>query len=96
MQITDALKNLAVKACGSSLEDLTEDQIADLIQHIADNWNGQGGSAGYTLPAATEQELGGVKKAAAVAFTQADATAETCAQAIADIIINLKTSGIMA
>lgn len=147
MQITDALKNLAVKTCGSSMEDLTEDQIAELIQHIADNWQGSQGATpsvdslqgateigkelmkaadeaearnaigagtssfsgnysdlsgkpsipeAYTLPAATDQALGGVKKAAAVTFTQAEATAETCAQAITDLIANLKAAGIMS
>lgn len=49
----------------------------------------------YTLPAATDKALGGVKKAAAVTFTAEGATAETCATAIAAIIANLKAAGSM-
>lgn len=80
MQIVDAIKNLAVAMKGSgSSEDIKEDQIADVIQYIADNWEtikeGIGGGS-YELPAATTSALGGVKKAATVtAVADADATA---------------------
>lgn len=50
----------------------------------------------YSLPAATEQAIGGVKKAAAVSFTADSATAETCAAAMEQLINSLKTAGIMA
>lgn len=50
----------------------------------------------YSLPMATEQAAGGVKKAAAVSFTTDSATAETCATAIEQLISSLKTAGIMA
>ena len=50
----------------------------------------------YTLPAATNKALGGVKQAAAVSFTAEGATAETCAAAIAAVIASLKAAGAMA
>lgn len=80
MQIVDAIKNCAIAMKGSgNVADIKEDQIADVIQYIADNWSTiKEGIAGepYTLPAATTSALGGVKKAATVtAVADADATA---------------------
>lgn len=81
MQIVDAVKNLAIAMKGSgSVKDITENQIADVIQYMADNWDtisaGIGGGESYELPAASEASLGGVKKAATVAaVSAADATA---------------------
>ena len=40
--------------------------------------------------------MGGVKRAATVAFTEESATAESCAAAISGIIANLKAAGVMA
>lgn len=94
MQIVDAIKNLTIAMKGSgSVEDITTDQIADAIQYIADNWGtisaGIGGGGSYELPAASEDTLGGVKKASTVtAVSAADATAagesydQTAAQGI--------------
>lgn len=93
MQTIDALRNLYKKVTGSEKAP-TEDQIAELIQLMADNWSG-GGST-YELPAATTTALGGVKQAEAVSFTEEGATAETCAAAIAAIIAAMKASGAMA
>lgn len=67
MQIVDAIKNLTIAMKGSgSVEDITTDQIADVIQYMADNWDaisaGIGGGESHVLPAATESALGGVKK----------------------------------
>ena len=128
MQIIDALKNLAIAVSGST-EKMTEGQLADVIQNIADNWQGSGGGAApsvdtlsgatdlgkelmkaadeaaarnaigagtpYTLPAAGDTTLGGVKRAAAVSFATDGATPETCAAAISGIINSLKASGAM-
>lgn len=91
MQITDALKNLYKRVTGESSAS-TDGQIAELIQKLADNWPAGGG---YTLPAATSNALGGVKKASAVDFNTSGATAETCAAAIKAIIDGLKESGAM-
>lgn len=39
MQIVDAIKNLTVAMKGSgTVADINENQIADCIQYIADNW----------------------------------------------------------
>ena len=128
MQTADALRNL-YKAVTGSEETPTEDQTAELLQKLADNWPASSETAApsvdtlqgatdvgkalmkaadreaaraaiaagtpYTLPAATDKALGGVKKAAAVSFTTDGATAETCATAIAAIIAALKASGAM-
>ena len=81
MQIVDAVKNLIIAMKGSgSAKDITENQIADVIQYMADNWDtisaGIGGGEAYELPAASEDTLGGVKKAATVAVVSStDATA---------------------
>lgn len=64
MQITDALKNLYKRVTSESSAP-ADGQIAELIQKLADNWPAGGG---YTLPAATSNALGGVKKASAVDF----------------------------
>ena len=97
MQIVDAVKNLiiAMKGSGSS-KDITENQIADVIQYMADNWDtisaGIGGGEAYELPAASEASLGGVKKAATVAaVTTADATAsgEAYDQTVAQSVVTL-------
>lgn len=112
MQILDALKELAVKIKGSgSVDDITEDQIAECIKYISDNWKA-GGS--YVLPAAQTNALGGVKKAAAVtpvnaanagtigsAFVQAEVQkvatlANANKTAINDLITKLKASGVLA
>ena len=79
MQIVDAIKNLTIAMKGSgNVKDITADQIADAIQYMADNWEdisaGIGGDS-YTLPAASTDAIGGVKKAAAVAAVSvSDAT----------------------
>lgn len=40
MQIVDAIKNLTVAMKGSgTVDDIDENQIADCIQYIADNWS---------------------------------------------------------
>lgn len=40
MQIVDAIKNLTVAMKGSgTVADINENQIADCIQYIADNWS---------------------------------------------------------
>ena len=81
MQIVDAVKNLIIAMKGSgSVKDITENQIADVIQYMADNWAdisaNIGGGEAYVLPAATASALGGVKKASTVAaVSAADATA---------------------
>lgn len=81
MQIVDAVKNLIIAMKGSgSAKDITENQIADVIQYMADNWAdisaNIGGGEAYVLPAATASALGGVKKASTVAaVSAADATA---------------------
>lgn len=94
MQIVDAIKNLAIAMKGSgSVVMSSTDPIADAIQYIADNWGaisaGIGGGGSYELPAASEDTLGGVKKAPTVAVVSAaDATAagasydQTTAQSI--------------
>lgn len=80
MQIVDAIKNLTIAMKGSgSVEDISTNQIAEAIQYMADNWEdisaGMGGGESYVLPAATENALGGVKKAATVnVVSAADAT----------------------
>ncbi len=49
MLITDALKNLIVAMKGSgSADDIKADQIADVIQYMADNWADI--KAGITAP----------------------------------------------
>ena len=93
MQITEALRNL-YKAVTGATEPPTDQQIADLVQKLADNW--PVAPAAYTLPAATAAALGGVKKAAAVTFAVDGATAATCATAIKAIMDALKGAGIMA
>lgn len=74
--IIDALKNLAVAIAGDGEpSDITETQIADVIQYIADNWTAGGGGS-YVLPEATASTLGGVKQATSVTdVSVADATA---------------------
>lgn len=113
MQITDALKELAVKIKGSgNVGDITEDQIAECIKYIADNWVSGGSS--YTLPEAKPNTLGGVKQATAVtpvsaanagtigsAFAQAEVQrvatlADANKTAINDLIAKLKASGVLA
>lgn len=76
MQIVDAIKNLTVAMKGSGdAKDITADQIADVIQYMADNWDdisaGIGGGS-YTLPEASTDAIGGVKKAATVNAVSAD------------------------
>ena len=47
MQIVDAIKNLIVAMKGSgTVSDIPGDQIADVIQYMADNWSTI--SAGWT------------------------------------------------
>lgn len=113
MTIVKALKNLAVAIAGSGEpEDITEDQIAEVIQHIADNWDGGGSS--YVLPAADANALGGVKLASAVSdvsvadgTTAGEAYDQTVAQstvalanankaAINALLSSLRTSGVLA
>ena len=86
MLIIDALKNLTVKMKGSgTAADITTDQIADTIQYIADNWDDIKSSIGtgtqYTLPAASQSAIGGVKQGIAVAeVSAADASASISAE----------------
>lgn len=104
MQIVDAIKNLTIAMKGSgSVEDITTDQIADVIQYMADNWDaisaGIGGGESHVLPAATESALGGVKKAASVvAVSAADATAAGSAydQATAQSAVTLANANKVA
>lgn len=96
MQIVDAIKNLTIAMKGSgNVKDITADQIADAIQYMADNWEdisaGIGGSS-YTLPAASTDAIGGVKKASTVADVSAvDATAagEAYDQTVAQSVVTL-------
>lgn len=113
MTIVQALKNLAVAMAGSGEpEDITENQIADVIQYMADNWQGGGGS--YVLPAADADSLGGVKLGTAVSdVSTSDGTAageaydQTVAQstvtlanankaAINALLSSLRASGVLA
>ena len=97
MQIVDAIKNLTIAMKGSgSAKDITENQIADVIQYMADNWTdisaGIGDGETYVLPAATASALGGVKKASTVAaVSAADATAAGAAydQTVAQSVVTL-------
>ena len=91
MQTNEALRNLYKKVTGTSAVP-TEDQIADLVQKLADDWPAGGG---YTLPAAAADKLGGVKQASEVTFVTEGATADTCATAIKAILDALKASGAM-
>lgn len=70
MQITEALKQLYQKVTGEE-EEATENQIADLIAKLAQDWPESSGGPSYTLPAATTSVLGGVKQAEAVAAVSA-------------------------
>ena len=113
MTIVQSLKNLAVAIAGSGdPDDITEDQIAEVIQYIADNW--EGGGSSYVLPAAGADALGGVKIGTAVSdVSAADATAagaaydQTVAQsavalanankvAINALLSSLRASGVLA
>ena len=85
------MKEVAVALTGKEADGIP-DNLEDICSFIAENYKG----GTYTLPAATTENLGGVKKAAAVAFTAGGATAETCATAISTLIANLKAAGMMA
>ena len=97
MQIVDAIKNLTVAMKGSgTVADINENQIADCIQYIADNWPTikktiQG--SGYTLPKASKTTLGGVKQAALVGEAAGENVTKAEFKALLDA---LKTAGIMA
>lgn len=97
MQIVDAIKNLTVAMKGSgTVDDIDENQIADCIQYIADNWSTikktiQG--SGYTLPAASETTIGGVKQAARV---NEAADANVTKAEFKALLDALKAAGIMA
>lgn len=75
MQITEAVKNLAVAMGGAEkATDITPDQIAETIQYIADNWEtisaGLGGGTAVTvdtLSGATETGKAVMKAANAAA-----------------------------
>lgn len=75
MQITEAVKNLAVAMGGAEkATDITTDQIAETIQYIVDNWEtisaGLGGSTAVTvdtLSGATETGKAVMKAANAAA-----------------------------
>ena len=92
MMITEALKNL-YKAVTGAEQAPTDDQIADLVQSLADNWPASGA---YTLPVASSETIGGVKQVAEVTFVVESATAETCATAIKSIVDGMKAAGMMA
>ncbi len=113
MTIVQALKNLAVAMAGSGEpDDITENQIAGVIQYMADNW--EGGGSSYVLPAAETDTLGGVKLGTAVAdVSEADGTAagasydQTVAQstvalanankaAINALLSSLRASGVLS
>ena len=89
------MKKVAAALTGSEEEDIP-DKLEDICRYIAENYTSGGGGESYTLPEASTDKIGGVKKAAAVAFTAESATAETCATAITAIITNLKAAGAMA
>lgn len=111
MMITDAIKNLYKKITGEDVTDKSENQIAELIQELAENWPASGSGS---ISAATTSEIGGVKMAAAVTavsaenagtigaeFAQAEVQkvatlADANKTAINAIITNLKAAGIMA
>lgn len=111
MMISDAIKNLYKKITGEDVSDKSENQIADLIQELADNWPDSGSGS---IPAATTEVVGGVKMSAAVSavsaenagtigaeFAQAEVQkvatlADANKVAINAIIANLKAAGIMA
>ena len=85
------MKEVAAALTGKKADGIP-DNLEDICSFIAENY--KGGS--YTLPAATTANLGGVKKAANVAFTASGATVETCATAISTLIANLKAAGTLA
>lgn len=111
MMISEAIKNLYKKITGEDVSDKSENQIADLIQKLADNWPASGSGS---IPAATTAAIGGVKMAAAVSevsaenagtvgaeFVQAEVQkiatlADANKVAINAIITNLKAAGMMA
>ena len=87
-----SMKEVAAALTGRGADEIP-DHLEDICSFIAENYSG---GESYSLPMATEQAIGGVKKAAAVSFTTDSATAETCATALEQLISNLKTAGIMA
>lgn len=89
------MKKVAAALTGSEEADIPN-TLEEICRYIAENYASGGGGESYTLPEASAEKIGGVKKAAAVEFTTGSATAETCATAIAAIITNLKAAGAMA
>lgn len=49
MMITDAIKNLYKKITGNDVTDKSENQIAELIQELADNWPDSSGGDAVTV-----------------------------------------------
>ena len=91
--LEQAMKKVAASLTGQE-ETKIPNTLEEICEYIAENYDSGGES--YTLPEASTEAIGGVKKATAVEFTKAEATAETCATAIAAIIANLKAAGSMA
>lgn len=89
------MKKVAAALTGEAETEIP-DKPEEICAYIAENYASEGSGGSYTLPEASEGAIGGVRKAAAVTFTEDEATAETCAAAIAEIITNLKAAGVMA
>lgn len=87
-----AMRQLAAEMTGKELSEVPEGTVEEIVQWIAENYSG----GETSIPEATTEAIGGVKKATAVEFTTGSATAETCATAIAALIANLKAAGTMA
>ena len=70
MMITDAIKNLYKKITGEDVNDKSENQIAELIQELADNWPAPSGGDAVsvdTLSGATDVGKSLMKAASAEA-----------------------------
>lgn len=70
MMITDAIKNLYKKITGEDVNDKSENQIAELIQELADNWPASSGGDAVsvdTLSGATDVGKSLMKAASAEA-----------------------------
>lgn len=74
-----AMKKVAAALTGGKEAEMPE-QMEKICEYIAENYTG---------------DSGGTAQIDAVEFTREGATAETCATAIAAIIANMKTAGMM-
>ena len=89
-----ALTDRNVKELNMMNEAARRAGLGDLLKTLEEGAGGDGGDP-YVLPAATEDTLGGVLKAA----TQSDSVATEVSQIVADfnsLLAKLKAAGIMA